>query len=90
MKADIHPEIREVIFQDSIDGNLFKVSSAVQTKETITVDGTEYPLVKLDVTSASHPFYTGNQRILDTTGRVEKFGNKFGSGFGKLLKKKKA
>jgi large subunit ribosomal protein L31 len=90
MKAEIHPEVREVIFQDSIDGNLFKVLSAVESKETITVNGAEYPLVKLDVTSASHPFYTGNQRILDTTGRVEKFGNKYGAGFGKLLKKKKA
>lgn len=89
MKAEIHPEVRDVIFQDSIDGHLFKVSSSVETKETITVDGTEYPLVKVDVSSGSHPFYTGNQRILDTTGRVEKFGSKFGTGFSKLVKKKK-
>ena len=89
MKADIHPEVRPVIFQDSIDGHLFKVLSAVETKETITIDGQELPLVKVDVSSASHPFYTGNQRILDTTGRVEKFGNKFGTGFSKLAKKKK-
>ncbi|MHC5067171.1 MAG: type B 50S ribosomal protein L31 [Planctomycetota bacterium] len=89
MKADIHPQVREVIFKDGIEGALFKVLSSVETKETIEVDGTEYPLVKCDITSASHPFYTGQQRIIDTTGRVEKFGNKFGSGFGNLLKKKK-
>lgn len=89
MQADIHPEVREVIFKDGIEGHLFKILSAAKTRETIEIDGEEYPLVRCDVTSASHPFYTGQQRILDTTGRVEKFGNKFGSGFGKLAKRKK-
>ncbi|MDA3962111.1 MAG: type B 50S ribosomal protein L31 [Planctomycetota bacterium] len=89
MKAEIHPEIREVIFKDGIEGNLFKIRSSVPSKETIDIDGVEYPLVRCDVTSASHPFYTGQQRILDTTGRVEKFGNKFGSGFSKMAKRKK-
>ena len=59
MKADIHPEVREVIFRDGIEGALFKILSCAETKETITVDGQEYPLVKSDITSASHPFYTG-------------------------------
>jgi len=89
MKADIHPEVREVIFQDISNGSQFKILSSVETQETIEIDGTEYPLVKIDVTSASHPFYTGQQRILDTAGRVEKFGSKFGSGLGKLAKRKK-
>ena len=89
MKAEIHPEIREVIFKDGVDGNLFKIMSSVETKETIEIDGQEYPLVKCDVTSASHPFYTGKQRILDTTGRVEKFDSKFGKKLTGLLKKKK-
>jgi large subunit ribosomal protein L31 len=88
MKADIHPEVRPVIFQDTVNGAAFRIDSAVKTKETITIDGTEYPLVKLDVTSASHPFYTGNQRIMDTAGRVEKFGNKFGANLSRLAKKK--
>ena len=59
-------------------------------KTAVTVDGTEYPLVKVDVSSASHPFYTGTQRILDTAGRVEKFGQKYGKGgmTAKMLKKK--
>lgn len=88
MKADIHPEVRPVIFQDSVNGAMFRIDSAVETKEIVTVDGTEYPLVKLDVTSASHPFYTGNQRIMDTAGRVEKFGSKFGANLSRLAKKK--
>ena len=90
MKAEIHPEVREVIFKDGIDGQLFKILSAVETKDTIDVDGQEYPLITCDVTSASHPFYTGRQRILDTAGRVEKFDSKFGGKkLSSLLKKKK-
>ena len=89
MKAEIHPEIRTVVFQDSITGTCFKVQSSVKTKDSITVDGEELPLVKLDVTSASHPFYTGEQRIVDTAGRVEKFGNKFGASLSNPVKKKK-
>jgi len=89
MKKDIHPEVREVIFRDSVDGALFRAESAAETNETIEVDGREFPLVKIDVSSASHPFYTGQQRIVDTTGRVEKFGNKFGNKIGNLLKRKK-
>ena len=90
MQADIHPDVRPVVFQDIVSGAQFKIESAVQTKETVTIDGEEFPLVKVDVSSASHPFYTGNQRIVDTTGRVEKFGTKFGGGsLSGLLKKKK-
>lgn len=88
MKPEIHPEERPVIFQDTTNNEMFKIESSVKTTQTIEVDGQEYPLVRIDVTSASHPFYTGQTRILDTAGRVEKFGTKFGSLSG-LTKKKK-
>ncbi|MFM2091579.1 MAG: hypothetical protein RLZZ127_2068 [Planctomycetota bacterium] len=92
MKADIHPGARPVIFQDTVTGAQFKVLSTVKCDQKVVIDGTEYPLYKVDVSSSSHPFYTGTQRILDTAGRVEKFGNKFGakagSGLTSLLKKK--
>lgn len=90
MKDGIHPASRAVIFQDTVTGSRFKVLSTVKTDMKVTVDGTEYPLVKIDVSSASHPFYTGTQRILDTAGRVEKFGQKYGKGgmTSKLLKTK--
>jgi len=89
MKADIHPKTRWVIFQDTVSGALYRVLSPMKAEQKITVDGTEYPLVKTDVSAASHPFYTGQQRILDTAGRVEKFGNRFGklAGLAKLSKK---
>ncbi|TVR13693.1 MAG: type B 50S ribosomal protein L31 [Planctomycetota bacterium] len=88
MKAEIHPEVRPVIFQDSVNGCMYRIDSAVESRETITIEGQEYPLVKVDVTSSSHPFYTGNQRIMDTAGRVEKFGSKFGANLSRLAKKK--
>lgn len=93
MKAEIHPKSREVVFQDIVSGAAFIVLSTVKTESKVTIDGTEYPLYKVDVSSASHPFYTGTQRILDTAGRVEKFGNRLGGKSGKslaetLLKKK--
>jgi large subunit ribosomal protein L31 len=76
MKEGIHPNYREVVFQD--------MSS--DSKETITLDGKEYPLAKIEVSSESHPFYTGQQKVLDTAGRVEKFRQKFGSKAGKAAK----
>lgn len=89
MKAEIHPKVREVVFQDTVSGALFCILSPIKTENSITVDGKQYPLVKVDVSSASHPFYTGNQRILDTAGRVERFGTKFGTKAGLGLLKKK-
>jgi large subunit ribosomal protein L31 len=88
MKAEIHPEVREVIFKDTTNGAMYKMLSAVKSRETIDVEGVTYPLVRADVTASSHPFYTGKQRILDTAGRVEKFGNKFGKSVAALSKKK--
>lgn len=80
MKKDIHPEFREVIFKDVSCDFEYKTLSTINTRETITwTDGKEYPLVKMDISSASHPFYTGKQRIASAEGRAEKFKKKFGS-----------
>ena len=87
MKKDIHPEARDVIFQDSVNGAMYRIRSCAESNQTIDIDGEELPLVKVDVSSSSHPFYTGQQRILDTAGRRE-FGNKFGNL--SALKKKKS
>ena len=78
MKAGIHPEYREVVFQDMSTDFSFITRSTVQTKEKVVwKDGKEYPLVKLETTSESHPFYTGAQTRIVETGRVEKFRAKF-------------
>lgn len=78
MKKDIHPDYRLVVFQDSSANFSFITRSTVRTRDTIKwEDGNEYPLYKLDISSASHPFYTGNQKIVDTEGRVERFMKKY-------------
>jgi large subunit ribosomal protein L31 len=78
MKKDIHPDYREVVFHDTSSDYKFLTRSTLKTKETITwEDGQEYPLVKVEVSSASHPFYTGKKMFVDTAGRVEKFKNKY-------------
>ena len=74
MKKDIHPNYRPVVFQDNSADFAFLTKSTVETKETITwTDGKEYPLVRVDISSQSHPFYTGKQNIVDTAGRVDRF-----------------
>ncbi len=75
MKTDIHPEnYRPVIFHDNSSGERFLVGSTIETTETDTwSDGSEYPLAYVDVSSASHPFYTGQEKVMDTAGRVERF-----------------
>ena len=79
MKKDIHPNYRPVVFQDNSADFAFLTKSTVETKETITwTDGKEYPLVRVDISSQSHPFYTGKQNIVDTAGRVERFKRKYG------------
>jgi large subunit ribosomal protein L31 len=78
MKADIHPEYRFVVFRDISANFEFLGKSCVQTRETTTFEGTEYPLVTIDISSESHPFYTGTQKLLDTEGRVERFYKKYG------------
>ena len=79
MKKDIHPEYRQVVFQDISSDFSFLTRSTMQSKETIQwEDGNEYPLVKIEVSSKSHPFYTGKQNIVDTAGRVDRFRRKYG------------
>lgn len=79
MKAKIHPEnYREVVFKDMSNEETFITRSTVATRETIEIDGKEYPLVKLEITSASHPFFTGKQKLVDTAGRVDKFMSRYG------------
>lgn len=74
MKKDIHPgNYRLVVFQDLNDGTTFLTRSTVASTETISLDGTEYPLVKVHISSASHPFFTGQEKLLDIEGRVDKF-----------------
>ena len=81
MKQGIHPDYRDVVFLDMASGFKFVTRSTVATREKITMDdGKEYPLFKLDVTSESHPFYTGAQQRINETGRVEKFRQKFARG----------
>jgi large subunit ribosomal protein L31 len=78
MKSDIHPDYREVVFQDMTSDFKFLTRSTLSSKETIKwKDGNEYPLVKVDISSASHPFYTGQNKIMDTSGRVDKFRKRY-------------
>lgn len=78
MKAEIHPEYRFVVFRDITNGFEFLTRSTIATKETTTFEGTEYPMVNMDISSESHPFYTGTQKLMDTAGRVEKYYRKYG------------
>ena len=84
MKDGIHPGYRDVCFQDLSNGFQFVTRSTVQTKDSITLEGKEMPLFKMDTSSESHPFYTGTQKSVDNLGgRVEKFRNKFKVGIKK-------
>ncbi len=79
MKKDIHPNYREVVFWDLSTDYKFITRSCVETKETITwEDGKEYPVCKVEVSSESHPFYTGKNILVDTAGRVDKFKKRYG------------
>lgn len=78
MKKGIHPEYRNVVFHDLSSDYKFVTRSTVQTKDTIEFEGQTYPLVKIEVSSQSHPFYTGKNVLLDITGRVDKFRKKYG------------
>ena len=74
MKQGIHPETyRLVAFKDMSNDQVFITRSCANTKETLVVDGVEYPVVKLEISNTSHPFYTGKMKLVDTAGRVDKF-----------------
>ncbi|HAR38078.1 MAG: 50S ribosomal protein L31 [Bacteroidetes bacterium GWD2_45_23] len=80
MKKEIHPNnYRPVVFKDMSNEEIFISRSTINAKDTIEIDGVTYPLVKLEITSASHPFYTGKQKLVDTAGRVDKFMNRYGN-----------
>ena len=81
MKTDIHPDYQAVVFRDLASGETYLTRSTVTSDKTIELDGTEYPVIDVEISSASHPFYTGKQRIMDSAGRVEKFNQRF-KGFG--------
>ena len=78
MKKGIHPEnYRVVAFKDMSNEDVFLTKSTTITNETIEVDGVEYPLVKMEISRTSHPYYTGKAKLVDTAGRIDKFKNKY-------------
>ena len=84
MKPDIHPKYHPVVFQDVTTEFSFLSQSTMTSKEKVKwEDGQEYPVVKIDISSASHPFYTGKQKIVDTAGRVDKFRKKYAAAAGR-------
>lgn len=81
MKSDIHPDYNPIVFRDLASGSTFLTRSTLTSDKTIELDGVTYPLIDVEISSESHPFYTGKQRILDSAGRVERFNQRF-KGFG--------
>ena len=79
MRKEIHPEYREVLFHDTSVDTYFLIPSSLETDQTKEWEGKTYPYFPLDVSSASHPFYTGKQNLVDTAGRVDKFRKRFGN-----------
>ena len=78
MKPGIHPEnYRLVAFKDMSNDDVFITKSTANSKETIDIDGVEYPLIKLEISRTSHPYYTGKTKLVDTAGRIDKFKNKY-------------
>ncbi|GAA1320056.1 type B 50S ribosomal protein L31 [Leucobacter albus] len=77
MKTEIHPEYNAIVFRDLASGETFLTRSTLTSDKTIELDGTTYPVLDVEISSASHPFYTGKQRIMDSAGRVEKFNQRF-------------
>ena len=79
MQKGIHPDnYRPVVFKDMSNDDMFISRSTIAAKDTIEIDGVTYPLVKLEITSSSHPFFTGKQKLVDTAGRVDKFMSRYG------------
>ena len=78
MKEGIHPDYREVVFVDLQTGSKFITRSTVNTRETIELDGKTYPLIRVEISCDSHPFYTGKQKFTQADGRVDRFNKKYG------------
>ena len=81
MKTDTHPAYNAIVFRDLASGATFLTRSTATSDKTIDLDGVSYPVIDVEISSASHPFYTGKQRIMDSAGRVEKFNSRY-AGFG--------
>lgn len=80
MKQGLHPEnYRPVVFKDMSNDDTFITRSTINARESIELDGVTYPLVKIEISNTSHPFYTGKQKLVDTAGRVDKFMSRYGS-----------
>lgn len=78
MKKDLHPEnYRPVVFKDMSNGDMFLTRSTCKTNETVEFEGETYPCVKIEISSTSHPFYTGKSKLVDTAGRVDRFMNRY-------------
>ncbi|NMA74008.1 MAG: type B 50S ribosomal protein L31 [Bacteroidales bacterium] len=80
MKKDIHPEnYRPIVFMDMSNGDMFLSRSTARSKEDVEFEGATYPVVKIEISNTSHPFYTGKAKLVDTAGRVDKFMNRYGN-----------
>ena len=80
MKEGLHPKTyRPVVFKDMSNDDTFITRSTINAKETIEIDGVSYPLVKIEISNTSHPFYTGKQKLVDTAGRVDKYMSRYGN-----------
>jgi len=80
MKQGLHPaNYRPVVFKDMSNDDTFITRSTISAKETIEIDGVAYPLVKIEISNTSHPFYTGKQKLVDTAGRVDKYMSRYGN-----------
>jgi len=90
MKKDVHPAYHPVVFVDTGAGVEFTSRSTLKTKETRKIGGVDHYVVRIDVSSASHPFYTGKQRFVDAAGRIDKFRSKYGTSYGKKKGEKPA
>jgi large subunit ribosomal protein L31 len=89
MKQDLHPKnYRLVVFKDLSNDYTFITRSTVQTREKIEIDGVEYPLVKIEISNTSHPFFTGKMKLVDTAGRVDKFNRRMEKHMEKKSQKK--
>ena len=87
MKKDIHPkDYRPVVFKDMSNGDMFLSRSTAKTNDTVEFEGETYPVIKVEISNTSHPFYTGKSKLVDTAGRVDKFMSRYGKAQKKSLK----
>lgn len=78
MKPNVHPDYRQVVFRDRSGDLMFRTGSTMTSNKTIELDGQTYPLIDVEISSSSHPFWSGRERIVDTEGRVERFRRRYG------------